>query len=82
MNLLQQEFPDKLKGAKVMALHKKGGSDNLSNYIPIPFMSIFRKIFENVCTKNYINFYKSMKFSTLHSLVFVRITQRLILQSV
>ena len=44
-------FPDKLKVAKVIALHKKGASDNPSNYRPISLLSIFSKIFERIMYK-------------------------------
>ena len=39
-------FHDKLKVATVIALHKKGASDNLSNYRPISLLTILSKIFE------------------------------------
>ena len=49
-------FPDKLKVAKVIALHKKGASDNLSNYRPISLLSIFSKIFEKIMYKRLYKF--------------------------
>ena len=49
-------FPDKLKVAKVIALHKKGASDNLSNYRPISLLSIFSKIFEKIMCKRLYKF--------------------------
>ena len=38
-------FPEKLKVETVIALHKKGASDNSSNYRPISLLSIFSKVF-------------------------------------
>ena len=49
-------FPDKLKIAKVIALHKKGASDNPSNYRPISLLSIFSKIFEKIMHKRLYDF--------------------------
>ena len=37
-------YSNKLKTAKVVALHKKGASDNPTNYRPISLLSIFSKI--------------------------------------
>ena len=37
-------YPTKLKTAKVVALHKKGPSDNSTNYRPISLLSVFSKI--------------------------------------
>ena len=39
-------FPDKLKIAKVIALHKKGATDDPANYGPISLLSVFSKILE------------------------------------
>ena len=72
-------FPDKLKMAEVIALHKKGASDNLSNYRPISLLSIFGKIFEKIMYKRLYKFLEINEILHLYSLVFVRITQYLIL---
>ena len=49
-------FPDKLKIAKVIAIHKKGSTDNPSNYRPISLLSVFSKIFEKLMHKRLYNF--------------------------
>ena len=49
-------FPDKLKVAKVIALHKKGAFDNLSNYRLISLLSFFCKIFEKIMYKRLYKF--------------------------
>ena len=74
-------FPDKLKVAKVIALHKKGATHDVSNYRPISFLSIFSKIFEKVMYKRLYKFLEineilhplqfgfRNKHSTLHTLI-------------
>ena len=44
-------FPDKLKIAKVIAIHKKSSTDNPSNYRPILLLSFFSEIFEKLMHK-------------------------------
>ena len=51
-------YPSKLKVGKVVALHKKGASDNPSNYRPISPLSVFSKIIGKRCTKGYMIFLK------------------------
>ena len=61
-------FPDKLKVAKVITLHKKGATDNTSNYRPISLVSTFSKIFEKIMHKSLYDFLEVNKI--LHSLQF------------
>ena len=49
-------FPDKLKIAKVIALYKKGATDDPSNYRPISLLSVFSKIFEKIMHKRLCDF--------------------------
>ena len=49
-------FPDALKVAKVVALHKGGPSDNLNNYRPISLLSVFDKIIEKIMHRRLYEF--------------------------
>jgi Notch-like protein len=46
--LSQSTFPDRLKYATVMPLHKKGDRRNMSNYRLVSLLTSFSKIFETV----------------------------------
>ena len=74
-------FPDKRKIAKVIAIHKKGSTDNPSNYRPISLLSVFSKTFEKLMHKRLYNLLKineiirplqfgfRKKHSTAHALI-------------
>ena len=49
-------LPDRLKVAKVIALHKKESTDNRSNYRPISLLSIFSKVIEKLMHRKLYNF--------------------------
>jgi hypothetical protein len=49
--LSQGVFPDRLKYATVIPLHKKGDRGNVSNYRPVSLLTSFSKIFETVMQK-------------------------------
>ena len=51
-------FPDKLKIAKIIPLHKGGKIDEINNYRPISILSSLSKIFEKVIKKRFIDFLK------------------------
>ena len=44
-------FPDKLKWARVIPVHKKGAHNYPSNYRPISLLSVFGKLFEKLMFK-------------------------------
>ena len=74
-------FPDVLKVAKVIALHKGGSTEEVNNYRPISLLSIFDKIIEKIMKTRLYDFleehdilFKNQfgfrnKSSTAHSLI-------------
>ena len=74
-------FPDVLKVAKIIALHKGGSTQDLNNFRPISLLSIFDKIFEKLMHKRLYDFLDEHKVlfekqfgfrrfhSTAHSLI-------------
>ena len=52
-------FPDILKIAKIVPIHKKGSKLDHVNYRPISLSSVFSKIFEKVLYKRMYSFLKS-----------------------
>ena len=49
-------YPTELKTAKVVALHKKGASDNPTNYQHISFLSVFSRVIEKLMHKRLNDF--------------------------
>ena len=49
-------YPDLLKIAKVIPIHKKGERDDVNNYRPISVLSTFNKLFEKLIHKRLYNF--------------------------
>ena len=74
-------FPNKLKHAKVIPIHKKGSPTDPSNYRPISLLSVFSKIFENLMYQRLYGFLNNFdifnplqfgfrgKHSTNHALI-------------
>ena len=52
-------FPDKLKYAKVIPIHKKGSQTDPSNYRPISLLSVFSKILDKLMFKRLYNYLDS-----------------------
>ena len=83
VNLSFQEgiFPDILKTAQVIPIHKKGSKLDYTNYRPISLLSIFSKIFEKCIYVRIYDYLKSHKliyskqfgfrasYSTNHALI-------------
>ena len=61
-SFLTGQFPDKLKQAKTMPLHKKGSTLNMNNYQPISLLSVFSKIYEKIM---YARLYQFLEKSEL-----------------
>lgn len=55
-------FPDVLKIAVVIPLHKNGPVNNCNNYRPISLLSTFAKIFEKLMKKQLVNFLEQTNF--------------------
>jgi len=55
-SLHEGTFPDTLKIAKVLPIHKKGDPYNMNNYRPISLLPTFSKIYEKVIFKRVYSF--------------------------
>lgn len=50
-------FPEVLKTAVVIPLHKKGNSHDLNNYRPISLLSVFSKVIEKIMKSRLVSFF-------------------------
>jgi hypothetical protein len=55
-------FPDRLKYASVIPIHKKGDSQNINNYRPISLLTVFSKVFEKMI---YVRLYKHLTVNNI-----------------
>ena len=65
MNFSAGVFPDQLKLAGVITLHKKGSADNPSNYRPISLLFASVNVFRKPCTTDFITFLKQITYPIL-----------------
>ena len=63
-------YPDILKLAKVIPLHKGSSKQNLGNYRPISILSPFNKIFELLLHKKLLNFWNKHDLSSKYQFGF------------
>ena len=56
LSFVSGSFPDPLKIAKVIPIHKNGSTQDMSNYRPISLLSIFDKIMEKIMHKRLYKF--------------------------
>ena len=54
--LAEDYFPDELKVADIIPIHKKGSTSDKSNYRPISLLPTVSKVFENLFLNNYLPF--------------------------
>lgn len=57
-SLSKNEFPNEMKIARVIALHKGGPKNNADNYRPISLLPVISKILEKVVNKRLVEFLK------------------------
>lgn len=67
-----QDYPDNLKTARVVPIHKSGNQDNCENYRPISILTGINRIFETALNERIISFMKHTKFLTAHQYGFRR----------
>lgn len=77
-SIFNGEFPDSLKIARIVPLHKAGDRNLFSNYRPISILSTISKVFERAIHQQLYRYFqcKGMFFSQI-SLGFEKISQQL-----
>ena len=63
-SLVEAEFPNDLKVARVNPIHKSGQHDLIDNYRPISTLPVFSKVFEKLTYKRMENFIHKHKILT------------------
>lgn len=63
-SLLKNKFPNELKIARVIALHKGGEKNEMDNYRPISLLSVISKVLEKIVHKRLTAFLKEKRVLT------------------
>jgi hypothetical protein len=69
-------FPDMLKVAKIIPIHKNGDQRIIANYRPISILSVFSKILEKIMYKRLISFLHKNNILSNEQFVLDKATQR------
>ena len=77
-------FSDRLKVAKVVPVHKKGDSKDITNYRPVSVLPIFSKVFERVIYNRLLDYFlrNNLFYINQHGFIPKRLTITSIFQSV
>ena len=65
-------YPQSMKIARVVPIHKEGDIDNVSNYRPISILTQFNRIFERILSKRFLSFFEKNNIITTKQFGFLR----------
>lgn len=77
LSLKNGKFPDSLKKARIVPIHKNGDKNETSNYSPVSILPAISKIIEKLLHKRIFEFFNDQKFfSTVNTASDLRVTHR------
>ena len=65
--IYERVFPEPLKCAKVIPLHKEGPKTDVTNYRPVSLLSVFSKIYERIMHTRLVNHLESNGILALYT---------------
>ena len=65
-------YPDTMKIARVVPIHKGGDINNVNNYRPISVLTQFNRIFERILAKRLLSFFEKNKIITRKQFGFLK----------
>ena len=65
-------YPQHMKIARVVPIHKEGDINDVNNYRPISVLTQFNRIFERIISKRLMNFFESTKTITKQQFGFLK----------